>query len=225
MYQGIKLQQVWMCGFHLKTMPLALLKKLLSVLPRLQPGQLVQAQLQIEEAKGWLACLGPLISLLELSYEHNKTYNCTPQGGPAGKALKSLTAKTLGWVCWFGTGDDFPFHLRVSFAEAYLQEWSLRLEQRIPWKLRSQYPSRWTISFQLWGNTMSCEVSRISCSVDVSPLTWCSSVMDIESSTFILNVPKYNLWVRVVDFFINFDVKLYTIHHFVLCYKYFTAQH
>ena len=108
-------------------------KKLLSVLPRLQPGQLVQAQLPIEEAKGWLACLGPLISPLERSYERNyNCYNCTPQGGPAGKALKSLTAKTFGWVCWFGTGDDFPFHLRVSFAEAYLQEWSLSLEQQIP---------------------------------------------------------------------------------------------
>ena len=49
--------------------------------------------------------------------------------------------------------------------------------------------------------------------------------MDIESSTLILNVPKYNLWVRVGDFFINFNVKLYVIEHYVLCYKYFAAQH
>ena len=48
-----------------------------------------------------------LIPLLELSYERNTTWNCAPQGGPAGKALESLAVKTVGWVCCSGTGDDF----------------------------------------------------------------------------------------------------------------------
>ena len=81
-----------------------------------------------------------------------------------------------------------------------------------------------------WFQACVCHLSHLSVS---SPLTWCSCLtkkldavrnIDVKSSTFVLNVAKFNLWVRVVDFFVDFNMKLPVNHHYVLCCKYCVAQ-